>query len=119
MKKLFIFCLLTLSIGSAFAEAEESEYIPMKTAGIQIMNKQAGRVQSVAIPVEKELKFDKLEIVVRKCLGVNEFMPEDYFMFAEINKGGSTIFSGWMTRNEPGQNPLQDPDYDLWLTGCE
>jgi hypothetical protein len=116
---------LVLSAGSAFAEfgepeeTEASEYIPMETASVQIMNKQAGRVHSIQIPVGKNMKFDKLDIVVRKCLGVDEFLPEDYFMFAEVTKGGKKIFSGWMTKNEPGQNPLRDPDYDLWLVKCE
>ena len=39
-------------------------------------------------------------------------------MFIEISQD-SKIFSGWMSHNEPGNNPLQHPDYDLWLVGCE
>jgi hypothetical protein len=103
----------------AFAEIAEDEYIPMDSAIVQIMNKQAGKTQTFAIPVGKPARFEKLDILVRKCLGVNEFLPEDFFMFAEISKAGKKIFSGWMTRNEPGQNPLQDPDSDLWLVRCE
>ena len=83
------------------------------------MNKQAGKTQTVVASIDKPIKFDKMEIRVRKCLATNEFLPEDFFMFAEISKSGKRIFSGWMIKSEPGQNPLQDADNDLWLVKCE
>lgn len=98
---------------------EESNYIPMQNATVQIMNKQSSKVQTLTIPLNKKVTFDKLEITVKKCLGTNEFLPEDFFMFIEIKKSNNQIFSGWMTRSEPGQNPLQDPDTDLWLVNCD
>jgi hypothetical protein len=52
-------------------------------------------------------------------LATDEFLPEDFFMFAEISKNEKKIFSGWMTKSEPGRNPLQDADNDLWLIRCE
>ena len=40
-------------------------------------------------------------------------------MFIEIDKDpDGRIFSNWMNRNEPGENPLQNPDYDVWLEKC-
>jgi hypothetical protein len=114
--KFFIFYFLFF-ISNLFAEGEQ--YIPAQNATVQIMNKQAGKVQTITIPVGKNVKFEKLEIMVRKCLSNNEFLPEDFYMFAEIGKSGKKIFSGWMTKSEPGQNPLQDPDNDLWLVKCE
>jgi hypothetical protein len=111
--------LLFALISPAFAETAESEYAMMNNATVQVMNKQAGKVQTITIPVGKAVKFNKLEILVRKCMATNEFMPEDFFMFTEIRKGGAKIFSGWMTKSEPGQNPLQDADNDLWLIRCE
>jgi hypothetical protein len=124
MMKKFLFFIFYFLIASAYAdmtdlELENSKYIPLENAVVQVMNKQAGKVQLVEIPVGKNVKFDKLDVLVRKCLGVDEFLPEDYFMFAEIAHGGKKVFSSWMTKNEPGQNPLQDPDYDLWLVRCE
>lgn len=99
--------------------AEVTDYVPMDAATVQILDKQAGKVQTLTIPVGKTVKFDKLEILVKKCLGTNEFLPEDFYMFSEIKKNGTRIFSGWMTKSEPGQNPLQDPDNDLWVVKCE
>ncbi|MBQ5699854.1 MAG: DUF2155 domain-containing protein, partial [Alphaproteobacteria bacterium] len=36
---------------------------------------------------------------------------------SEVEHG--QIFGGWMSRNEPGLNPLQHPDYDVWLVQCK
>lgn len=116
---LFAPVFLFLIFSSLFAETTEDEYVPLETAIIQIMNKQAGKTQTVMVPVGQSTKFDKLEILVQKCLGTNEFMPENYYMFAEIRKSGRDIFSGWMIKSEPGKNPLQDPDNDVWLVKCE
>jgi len=118
MKRLLslIACLFSLIV---FGVRAEDDYVVMQSAIVQVMNKQAGKTQTLAIPVGKSAKFDKIEITVRKCMGANEFRPENFHMFAEITKSGKRIFSGWMNRNEPGQNPLQDADTDLWLTRCE
>ncbi|MDR1071764.1 MAG: DUF2155 domain-containing protein [Rickettsiales bacterium] len=110
---------LLLFIFPAAAEVADGEYTLMDNATVQIMNKQAGKVRTMTIPVGKSVKFNKLDILVRKCMAANEFLPEDFFMFAEIGKGGARIFSGWMTKSKPGQNPLQDADNDLWLIRCE
>ena len=119
----FIFSLIFHSSIANDVLSEErglvDKYIPMKNATVQIMNKQAGKVQTLIVPINKKVKFDKLEIIVRKCLSTNEFLPEDFFIFVEINKEDNQIFSGWMTKSEPGQNPLQDPDNDLWLVSCD
>ncbi|MDR1826536.1 MAG: DUF2155 domain-containing protein [Rickettsiales bacterium] len=111
--------LISFFIASSHAEVPESEYIVMETAIVQAMNKAAGKTQTLKIPVGKTVRFDKLEITVEKCLGTDEFLPENFYMFAVLAKGGREIFSGWMIKSEPGYNPLQDPDNDLWLVRCE
>ncbi|MBR5904190.1 MAG: DUF2155 domain-containing protein, partial [Alphaproteobacteria bacterium] len=48
------------------------------------------------------------------------FDAENFFVFLEIyTKSNNRIFSGWMNRNEPGQNPLQNETYDVWVEKCE
>jgi hypothetical protein len=101
------------------AEEQDYDYISMKSATIRVLNKAVGKAQTITIPVGQTVKFDKLDISVRKCLGADEFMPEDYFMFVEVQKGSARIFSGWMTKSEPGGNPLQDPGSDMWLVRCD
>lgn len=93
-------------------------YIDRETAVVRVMNKAAGKAQTIRIPVGRQVTFEKLDMIVRTCKQTDPFQPEDFFMFAEIAQD-TTIFSGWMSRNEPGNNPLQHPDYDVWLVGCE
>ena len=113
--------IVALCIGSIDARAD-TQYINRNTAVVRIMNKAAGKAQTVSIPVGRATEFEKLDIIVRACRETPPFEMRDFFMFVEIGKRGANaprLFSGWMTATEPGDNPLQDADYDLWLVQCE
>lgn len=113
------FCLLVtplflLSNSPAFA------YIEKDTAVLRVMNKAAGKTQVVPVNVGYMKRLDGLNIAVRSCKQSDPFDAENFFVFLEIyTKTDERIFSGWMNRNEPGQNPLQDDTYDVWLERCE
>ena len=113
MKRIFMFLMLLFPmLGNA--------YVNRDVAVLRIMNKDAGKVQQVVVPVGQELQFEKLYINVRACKQSDPFDAENYWAFAEITETDKgLIFSNWMNRNEPGQNPLQHPDYDVWLVKCE
>lgn len=114
MKKIilsWLFCALPV-----LADA----YVNRNAAVVKIMNKDAGKVQQVVIPVNQEVQFEKIFINVRSCKQTDPFQAEDFFAFLEISeRDKGQVFGGWMSRNEPGQNPLQHPDYDVWLVKCE
>ncbi len=92
-------------------------YIDRETAVLRVMNKAAGKAHTIYVPVGARSSFEKLGIMVRTCKQTDPFQAEDFFAFIEVSQD-SKIFSGWMSRNEPGNNPLQHPDYDLWLVEC-
>ena len=95
-------------------------YVDRQTATVRIMNKAAGKVQTINMPVGQNVQYEKLNMIVRSCKQTDPFDAEDFFMFIEIDKSDEgKIFSGWMSANEPGDNPLQNADYDLWLVKCE
>ncbi len=95
-------------------------YIERENATLRIMDKVAGKVQSVVVPLGTPTVFGKLNIVVRSCKQTDPFDALDYFAFLEISTtDDGQIFGNWMSRNEPGDNPLQHPDYDVWLEKCE
>ena len=99
---------------SAFA------YIEKETAVLRVMNKAAGKTQTVSGKVGNSIQHDGLIIKIRNCKQTDPFDPENFFAFLEIyTKTDERIFSGWMNHNEPGQNPLQDDTYDVWLEKCE
>ena len=117
MKKLFLFGLILAVFGAA---RPADAYVDRQTAVVRIMNKAAGKVQTVALPVGVPTQFEKLDMVVRSCKQTDPFDAQDFYMFIEINKSDEgKIYSGWTSANEPGDNPVQNADYDLWLVRCE
>ena len=95
-------------------------YINQNNAVLRIMNKAAGKTQTITVPVDKNVTFEKLQILPRACMQTDPFQAENFFAFVEIStEQDGLIFSNWMDRNEPGKNPLQNADYDVWLLRCE
>lgn len=115
MKKLF-FCFLATS--ALFLTSHAHAYVDRDVAVLRVMNKAAGKAMTVRVPVGRSASFEKLDLVVRTCKQTDPFQAEDFFAFIEISKGDK-IFSGWMSKSAPGDNPLQHPDYDVWLVKCE
>lgn len=113
MKKLFLIFLL---LSPTFACA----YVNRDVAVVRVLDKDAGKVRELAIRVGDEVQFEKLFINVHSCKQTDPFQAENYFAFVEIAENGQgQIYGNWMNRNEPGQNPLQHADYDVWLVKCE
>ena len=113
MKKIFAFLMCFMPIAA-------NAFVNRDSAVVRIMNKDAGKVHERVIPVGNEIQFEKMFINVRACKQTDPFDAEDFWAFIEVHeKDDGQIFGGWMSRNEPGQNPLQHPDYDVWLVRCE
>lgn len=116
MKKFVAF----LSLLSCFMFGNAYAYTNRNTVVIQVMNKAAGKTQTLNISVGEMVSFEKLNIVARTCKQSDPFDAENYYAFIEISKSdGAKIFSNWMDRNNPGKRPVQNPDYDVWLVKCE
>lgn len=113
MKKLFlIFFVMFPVCVNAFVDKD--------IAVMRVMNKDAGKVQELSVPVGQSIDFEKINITVRSCVQSDPFDAENYFAFIEVvEQENKKIFSNWMNRNEPGDKPLQHPDYDLWLVSCQ
>lgn len=119
MKK-FVCSFLLLFIFICLQTNSADAYIEKNNAIIRIMNKAAGKVQTFSVPVNQTISFEKLSVLVRSCKQTDPFDAENFFSFIEITKADEgKIFSGWMNGNEPGKNPLQNADYDVWLVKCE
>jgi len=130
-----MFCFAPLAVQSDDAPAAanvipakvgngtEPDTIQKQSAVIRIMNKAAGKTKTVTLPVGKSTEYERMNIMVHACRTSAPYGAADNFMFATIDKksGNATpqIFSGWMMASDPGYNPLQDADYDLWLIKCD
>ena len=109
-----VFCLAFSAVGVAAA------YTDRGTAKLRIMNKAAGKVTELNIPTGSAADFEKIKIAVNACKQSDPFDAENFYAFVVINRtDGTRIFSNWMDRNNPGKQPVQDSDYDVWLVKCE
>ena len=120
MNKIFkVFCLFVFPLVSFYATSSFA-YIEKDVAVVRIMNKAAGKTQLVPISVGKTVGYDEMTITARSCKQTDPFDAENFFVFLEIyTKTDGRVFSGWMNHNEPGQNPLQNDAWDVWLEKCE
>jgi len=107
-----LFCFLMTAPGYG--------YTNRNTAVLQVMNKAAGKTQTISAPIGQTVEFEKLNILVRACKQSDPFEAENFYAFVEISKNNDNrFFSNWMDRNNPGKNPVQNADYDVWLVRCE
>ena len=121
MKKIYVLFLLSIGLIAGVSD-DALAYVERENAIVRIMNmnKAAGKVQTITMPVGRDIQFEKLHMLVRSCKQSDPFDAENYFAFIEISKSDEgKIFSNWMNANEPGENPLQNADYDVWLVKCE
>ena len=119
MKNYFIFSVLSIGLIMGFSNSAVA-YVERENAIVRVMNKAAGKVQTITMPVGRNVQFEKLTMLVRSCKQSDPFDAENYFAFIEISKSDDgKIFSNWMNANEPGDNPLQNADDDVWLVKCE
>lgn len=116
IKKLCLFAVPSFFLLNSPAFA----YIEKDVAVIRVMDKPAGKTQVLRANIGETIQYDGLTLAVRNCKQSDPFDAENFFAFLEIyTKSDGRIFSGWMNRNEPGQNPLQDDTYDVWIEKCE
>lgn len=114
MKKIIVFLMSLFVFSTAHA------YIDRKNAVVTILDKVAGKTYSLTIPVGSNVNHEKLNLTVRACKQTDPFRAENAYMFIEINTANDgKIFGGWMNKNAPGENPLQNADFDVWLVRCE
>ena len=80
-------------------------------------------VSVINVPVDGEVKFGSLSIVVRSCQTRPEEETPDNFAFVDItdtNLQGEelNIFKGWMISSSPATHAVEHPIYDVWLLKC-
>lgn len=118
-----LFSVAALSWGLMYSTAHSAE-INTNIARMQAMDKITGMVRMIDVPVNSEVKYGSLSIVVRACkTRPPEETPEN-FAFVDIvdnykSENPVNIFRGWMISSSPSLNPLEHPIYDIWLLNCE
>lgn len=109
-----------LFVATLIAPNSAYSYVDKDVAVLRALNKAAGKTQIVRAAVGQQTNIDKLTLTVRSCKQTDPFDAENNYAFVEIaDPALGQIYGGWMNKNEPGQNPLQSADWDIWLVACE
>lgn len=115
--------LYFLAVSAGLVTTAYASGIDKNTAKMQAMDKITGRVSVVEVPVNGEIKFGSLSVVVRSCKTRPVEETPDNFAFVDITdtdlQGVETnVFKGWMISSSPATHALEHPIYDVWLLQC-
>lgn len=110
--------LLVLALGLAAWPAQAQT-----VAVLQGLDKITARISTFSAPIDREVAFGTLRIVVRACRKRPPEEPPESAAFLEIREARPgepevQLFTGWMFASSPALNALEHPVYDVWVIDC-
>jgi hypothetical protein len=119
MLPLLLLLLLLLAPGATMAQ----DWVPQRTAELQLLDKVTARVSVLRARVGEPVSFGTLTILVQAC---NARPPDEvpdaaaYLRVGDDRRaaGNQQVFQGWMFANAPGVSMLEHPVYDLRVLDC-
>jgi hypothetical protein len=115
---------LVLAVVAGLGGLPPAGAAPQVTAVLQGLDKITARISTIEAPLDREVAFGDLKIVVRACQKRPPEEPPESAAFLEIKeaKPGRTatmLFSGWMFASSPAVSALDHPVYDVWVLDCK
>ena len=97
-----------------------NKWVPASAVKLQALDKVNAQATSMTIRVGQPATFGSLTITVRSCLVRPPDQPFDAAAYLAITDShpDSPGFDGWMLANEPSVSMMQNPIYDIRITGC-
>jgi len=98
----------------------EPTWLPRNAATLQFLDKVNARNLTETVKVGGTFQYGALTVLVRACVVRPADRPADAAAFLVVtnSKVRTPEFSGWMLRSEPSLSMLEDPIYDVRVTGC-
>jgi hypothetical protein len=95
-----------------------------RVAVIGILNKRNGLARDLTLHPGQAARFGNLIVRLRACDQTADYEPEQLTgAFIQADKRGPDggwrrIFSGWLYKETPSLNVVEDPLYDVWPKSC-
>jgi hypothetical protein len=95
-----------------------------RVALIGVLNKRNGISRDVALHPGQAVRWGDLIVRLRACETTADWEPEQLTgAFVQADKRGPDgkwrrIFSGWLYKESPSLNVVEDPLYDVWPKSC-
>ncbi len=102
------------------APAAPQVWLPRGTAELQALDKVDATTKILSVKVGETTTFGSLTIAVQACVVTPPDEARDAAAFLVITDSHSSEpgFSGWMIADAPSVSMLQNPIYDVRVTGC-
>ena len=95
-------------------------WLPGTVVKLQALDKVAAQSAALTIKVGDSVTFGSLTIVAKACVVRPTDEPADAAALLAVTDShpDSGGFSGWMLEDEPSVSMMENPIYDLRVTGC-
>jgi len=115
--------LLLASLLLAPNTAAAQDWVPMRAARLQALDKVTARITILEARVGEAATFGTLSIALRACNGRGPDEVPDAAAWMEMTDsraapGSPPAFRGWMFANAPGVSMLEHPVYDIRVLEC-
>lgn len=92
-------------------------------AVLQGLDKVTARIFTFDAPLDRPVRFGRLQIVARACNKTPPEEPPESAAFLEITElppdgEPRRLFTGWMFASSPALSALEHPVYDIWVVDC-
>jgi hypothetical protein len=121
--KLLFRCAVLLVLAQGMTGQASAERIANPVGTFSGLDKVTAVTKAFEAKVGEEITFGNLKMKMFACYTRPITERPDTAAFVQIFTGSQTdanamIFSGWLFAESPGLNALENPVYDIWLTGC-
>jgi hypothetical protein len=94
---------------------------------LQGLDKTTARISTIEAPLDQNVRFGGLVIIVHACVKRPPEEPPETAAFLQIDEilpGGNSVnatrvFSGWMFKSSPALSALENPIYDVGVLDCK
>ena len=95
-------------------------WVPAGVAKLQALDKVNAQAIALTVKVGQSTTFGSLTITVKACVIRPVDQPADAAAYLDVTDShpDSPGFNGWMLEDEPSVSMMQNPVYDLRVTGC-
>jgi hypothetical protein len=95
-----------------------------RIAVLGVLNKRNGNTRDVSLRPGQAARYGDMIVRLRACETTADWEPEQLTgAFVQADKRGTDgvwrrIFSGWLYKETPSLNAVEDPLYDVWPKSC-
>lgn len=116
--------LLTIDVPRAAAEQPGVTPMAQRVAVLGLLNKRNGIVRDLTLRPGQAMRVKDVTVRLRACEATAPWEAEKLTgAFVQVDrlrpdKQWVRRFSGWLYRESPSLNVIEDPVYDVWVKSC-